>query len=176
MRNVISLVAALYIVATTSSTMPAQAGTTQRSLETIIAAIRQNPNDLNLRREVASAMIIKGQTVKAAEQLHILINSGSATSADWTNFGEALRYSADFSGAVRAYTYALKLNPVATQALAGLALAHAGAGQYNEAISLCRTGLSQTSDVKSRQYLSATIASVHNMTASAQSSTAPAAQ
>jgi cytochrome c-type biogenesis protein CcmH/NrfG len=167
MRKLMNLMIALYMVATFSA--PAQATAPQQSLDALIKAVRQNPSDLALRRDMAKAMIARGQTVRAAEQIQLMINTGAATAEDWMTLGEALRYSAKYPQAIEAYTHCLRLNPMSAEALGGMAMAYAGGGQYVRALSLIRTGLSQTSDAQSRQYLTSTLASIQNMTAIASS-------
>jgi tetratricopeptide (TPR) repeat protein len=88
---------------------------------------------------------------------------GGATADDYTTLGEALRYSADYRNAIQAYTNALRITPMNTQALAGLALAYAQGGQCAQGLSIVRTGLSQTTDAQGRQQLISTMASIQNM-------------
>lgn len=155
MRKMTTLTMALYVVAGLS-----------------VNAV--HADNLGMRREMAKAMIAKGQTVAAAQQLKSIISTGTATTEDFTVLGEALRYSADFNGAVQAYTNALRMSPLNTEALGGLAMAYAGSGQYGRAVAICRTGLGQTSDTRARQYLVSTLASVQNMSSNANSSIAVA--
>jgi cytochrome c-type biogenesis protein CcmH/NrfG len=168
MRKLMNVIVALYMVASVAT--PAQATASHASLDSLIRAVRQNPNDLSLRRDMAKAMIANGQTVKAAEQIQLMINAGSNTAEDWTTLGEALRFSAKYPQAIEAYTHSLKINPLSSQALGGMAMAYASAGQYVRALSIVRTGLSQTSDEQGRRYLTSTLASIQNMTSIASAS------
>lgn len=162
MRKVASLAMALYMVAAVS-TQSAQANAQQHSLQALMQAVRQNPSDLSARREMAKVMVLSGQTVAAAQQEEMMIKLGNATTEDYTTLGDALRYSAKLNDAIQAYTNALRINPMNTQALGGLALSYAQNGQYGRALSICRTGLSQTPDAQGRQFLSSTMASIQNM-------------
>lgn len=163
MRKMMSLGLALSVVALAAVAPAYSQAPQQRSMEAIIAAVRANPSDLNLRRELAKAMILRGQTVKAVEQMRAVMNAGSATADDYTTLGDALRYSADYRNAIQAYTNALRMTPMNTQALGGLALAYAQSGNCAQGMSIVRTGLSQTTDSQGRQYLASTMASIQNM-------------
>lgn len=162
MRKVMGLAMALYMVATVTGSA-AQADTQQRSLEALVQAVRQNPNDLTLRREMAKAMILKGQTIAAAQQEQMMIKSGNATAEDYATLGDALRYSTNLNGAIQAYTNALRISPMNSQALGGLALAYAQGGQYGRALSIVKTGLAQAPDAQSRQFFASTLATIQNL-------------
>lgn len=142
MRKMMSLGLALSVVALVS-TMPA--------------------NAQGSARETAKALIARGLTVKAAQQMQAIIASGQATSDDYTTYGDAVRYSGDLRGAVQAYTYALRMSPMNSQALGGLALAYAQAGQCARGLDVVRAGLSQTTDPQARKFLMATMASIQSM-------------
>lgn len=175
MRKILSWTVALYMVAAVS--MPqANAQDVQKSLGSLITAAKKNPNDLTLRREIAKAMIGKGLTVKAAEQIQMIINVAGPNADDLTLLGDALRYSADYAGCIQAYNKALTIAPLNTTALSGLSLAYASSGQTAKAISICRTGLRQTSDARGRQQLAETLNSLRTMDTVAHATTSTTIQ
>jgi cytochrome c-type biogenesis protein CcmH/NrfG len=142
MRKLMSLGLALSVVAL-GATMPA--------------------NAQDNTREAAKALIARGLTVKAAQQMRAVLASGQCSADDYAVYGDAARYSGDLRSAIQAYTYALRMTPMNSQALGGLALSYAQAGQRDRGLEIVRTGLSQTSDPQVRKYFVATMASIQSM-------------
>jgi Flp pilus assembly protein TadD len=138
-------------------------------LDQLLAAVRVNPNDLNLRRLLAAEFIKRGLTVKAAEQLKQVMNVAGENAEDLTLYADACRYSADTQTAIVSYKKALTLAPMNARAWAGLSLAYAQAGDRQTAMNTCRSGLAQISDSKGRKELSGTLNSIQNMSAPAVS-------
>jgi cytochrome c-type biogenesis protein CcmH/NrfG len=132
---------------------------------TLFNATPANAQDASSARDVAKQLISRGLTVKAAEQMKVALAAGQRTSEDYATYGDAVRYSGDYRGAIQAYTYALQLTPMNTEALGGLALAYAQSGQTARGIEIVRTGLSQTMDAQGRRFLATTMASIQAMNA-----------
>jgi cytochrome c-type biogenesis protein CcmH/NrfG len=137
---------------------------------TFFAATPANAQDTSAR-DVAKQLIARGLTVKAAEQMKVALAAGQRTSEDYATYGDAVRYSGDYRGAIQAYTYALQLTPMNTEALGGLALAYAQSGQTARGIEIVRTGLSQTMDAQGRRFLATTMASIQAMNAASKIAT-----
>lgn len=114
-------------------------------------------------RDLAKQLIARGLTVKAAQQMQTVLATGQGTSEDYATYGDAARYSGDFRGAIQAYTYALRITPMNTEALGGLAMAYAQSGNYSRGMEIIQTGLSQTLDPQARRFLAATMASIQAM-------------
>jgi cytochrome c-type biogenesis protein CcmH/NrfG len=156
MRKMMSLGLALVVVAL-AATMPANAQSeTGRGSQSLTPAPTGS-------REIAKSLIARGLTVKAAQEMHAVLASGQGTTDDYTMYGDAVRYSGDFRSAIQAYTYALRMVPMNTQALGGLAMAYAQGGQSARGLEVVRVGLSQTSDPQARKFLAATMASIQSM-------------
>ena len=135
------------------------------SFETIVAAVRANPSDLGLRRYLAQALIKKGLTVKAAEQMRSVIAVNGANSDDLILLGDASRYSGDFQSAIQSYRKALTLNPMSSKARTGLSLAYASSGDLKSAYDICQNGLAQLVDPRDRAEMNKTLLAIREMDA-----------
>lgn len=114
-------------------------------------------------RDAAKALISQGLAVKAAQAMTAAIRAGQKEAEDYATLGDALRYSADYKTAIQAYTYALQVMPMNTEALTGLALAYAQAGKTEKGMEIIRTGLSQTVDTQARRTLVTTMNAIRGM-------------
>jgi Flp pilus assembly protein TadD len=178
-----SVILSMIAVATIASILPARAnqvvpqhvqpikaaqfavaqGTPALSGDRLIAAIRLNPNDLNLRRTLAAELIKRGLTVKAAEQIKEVMAVSGESAADLMLYAEACRYSGDEHSAIDAYKKSLRLEPMNAKAWSGLSLAYAQNGDKQTAVNTCRSGLSQIIDLGGRRQLSTTLNSIEQM-------------
>lgn len=118
-------------------------------------------------RDAAKTLISQGLAVKAAQAMTAAIRAGQNQSEDYATLGDAARYAADYKTAIQAYTYALQITPMNTEALSGLALAYAQAGKVDKGMEIVRTGLSQTVDVQARHNLATTMQAIRAMNNSA---------
>jgi Flp pilus assembly protein TadD len=132
-------------------------------LERVVDAVRANPSDLGLRRQLVQALINKGLAVKAAEQMRGVLVAGGGTADDYALMGDASRYSGDYQTAVKSYKNALSLAPMSSKAWAGLSLAYGTAGDLATAMQTCQHGLAQISDPAGKGELIAALGSLRGM-------------
>jgi Flp pilus assembly protein TadD len=137
------------------------------TFERLVEAVRANPGDLNLRRQLAQALLSRGLTVKAAEQMQGVIRVAGQNAGDLCLLADAARYSGNLSSAVQSYKQALSLSPMCGKAWVGLSLAYATAGDYQTAFNTCNHGLSQIADLAGRQELTNTMQTIRGMQTSA---------
>jgi Flp pilus assembly protein TadD len=154
-------------VAQASMTQPALNAVTPMAqsmpLERVVEAVRANPSDLGLRRQLVQALINKGLAVKAAEQMRGILVAGGRTADDYAMMGDASRYAGDFTTAVKSYKNALTLAPMSSKAWAGLSLAYGTSGDLATAFQTCQHGLAQISDPTGRGELTAVLGSLRGM-------------
>lgn len=157
-----SLVTALTLVGSCASLASAAGGD---DLNAVMNAVRANPGDLNVRRQMVQLMIRKGMTVRAAAEMKVILQAAGGSNADdLTTLGDAARYSGDYAGAIESYKKVLQVSPMSSKALSGLALSYASAGQVPTAVQICRTGLAQAgSNAAGKQELIATLNSVQRI-------------
>lgn len=137
--------------------------TQSTSIETIVALVRLNPSELGLRRSLALALIRKGLTVKAADQMRGVIAVAGPNAADLILLGDASRYSGDLQGAIKSYRGALSLNPMSSKARSGLSLAYAASGDLRTAYDICQNGLAQLVDAGDRTEINNTLIALHDL-------------
>lgn len=123
-------------------------------------------------RDAAKSLIQQGLAVKAEQTMTAAIRAGQKDAEDYAVLGDASRYAADYKTAIQAYTYALQIAPMNTEALSGLALAYAQAGKTDKGMEIVRTGLSQTTDLQARRNLVTTLNVIRGMNSTAVATTA----
>lgn len=135
-------------------------GNARQAVTTLSAYININPADLDARRCLAEALISSGYTVRAVAEMSAIIKAGKYGTDDLIILGDGYRYSADQANAAIAYSRALKLDPSSAKARSGLALTFMSQRKFDDAISLCRLGISQSTDFTTRQQLVKTLQTV----------------
>lgn len=135
---------ALAVLVAAGVTLPvAAAETPQESVKRLTNVIRQKPDDMDARRNIADAYVKMGLSVRAIEQMQIVMQYGQRSVDDYIQLGDAQRYSAKLSDAIRTYQEALNQSPQNAKALTGLAYCYMMSGDANTATKLCHAGIKQ---------------------------------
>ena len=75
----------------------------QQAVQRLAAAIKNQPTDMDARRNIADCFIKMGLAARASEQMRIVMQYGQRTPQDFILLGDAQRYSGKYTDAIRTY-------------------------------------------------------------------------
>ena len=128
-------------------------GSYSQAVTMYAAAIRQNPSDLELRRQLCSAYIGAGMPREAIQQLQALSTISPATARELNMQGEAYNQLGNSRSAIAAYRQALAQDPSNSTATIGLARTLLYTGEQNSAKSVLNAALRTTRDPETRRQI-----------------------
>lgn len=128
-------------------------GSFTQAVSMYTAAVRQNPADLELRRQLCSAYIGAGMPNEAIQQLRALSTVGPATARDLNMQADAYNMLGNSKAAMTCYRQALAQDPSNTKATIGLARTLLFAGEQDSAKSLLNSALRTARDPEARRQI-----------------------
>ncbi|MBY0546999.1 MAG: tetratricopeptide repeat protein [Candidatus Obscuribacterales bacterium] len=130
---------------------------TQRSYVQAIAvlnrAVRLNPSDAAARRYLAVALNQTGNSIKAAQQMELVIRLEPGIASDCALIGDMYLLCGETARAVTRYKEGILLSPESAHCRCGLAAAYAAAGDCANARATCIDGLKICRDAAARKRL-----------------------
>lgn len=160
MLSSISILMQPVLAASESSAKPLVSAELNSTVASLSLQIRKNPSDLALRRQLVEALLRKGLSVKAAEQMQGLLKAGLRSTEDFCLLADCYRYAGKLSSAVLNYQEALNLAPDNVHAKSGLALCYMLAGNAGVGEKVCKEAMKNAQDTKSRNELSMTLKAI----------------
>lgn len=118
-----------------------------------VQAMRAEPNNLTMRRQLAQALFKEQRFAEAAEQLKLLLNSGTQESCDQYWLGESYYHLGRFSDAVSAFRQAIKLDPKMDEAKVRMVEAYLASQNMSEARMACAEALATATNPYAKQHL-----------------------
>lgn len=121
----------------------AAAETPREAVQRLSQVIKKQPADMAARRQIADSFLKMGLSVRAVEQLQIVMQYGQRSVDDYLLLADAQKYSGKYSESIRTYQEVLNQSPANAKALCGIASCYMLTGDSNTATKMCNIGLKQ---------------------------------
>lgn len=129
----------------------AAAETPREAVQRLTQVIKQQPADMEARRKIAESFIKIGLSVRAAEQMQIVLQFGQRSVDDYLLLADAQKYAGKYSDSIRTYQEVLNQSPANAKALCGIAACYMLSGDTNTATRTCHMGLKQVDAAGKRE-------------------------
>ncbi len=121
-------------------------GNYSSAIGTLTLAVKQNPSDLDARRQLCNAYLGAGMAREAAQQLELISRLAPGNIGDLIAMGEAYSQMGDRRNAIAKYRQAWVQDPNNGRAVIGLARALISNGDTGAARSVCEGALRSSRD------------------------------
>lgn len=121
-------------------------GNYQQAVGYLTAAVKLNPTDLEIRRQLCSAYVGAGMSREAIQQLRVIATVTAPTAEDFNLQAEAYSQLGDSKTAILRFKQALMVEPSNGPARIGLAKILLFAGDYASARAACNDTLRTSRD------------------------------
>lgn len=125
-------------------------------------AVRRNPSDLRLRKELARNLLEAGLANRAAQQMQTAVKFGLRSADDFCLLADAYRFSGQVNSAISNYMEAVNIKPDHAHAKAGMALCYMSAGFAKTGERVCQQALTKVSEAEGKRELLATLKSIRD--------------
>lgn len=125
-------------------------GSPREAVSMLSFAAKLEPDNLTIKRKLGQALIRCGLAVKAKTQLEEICRSSQSQAEDFSDLGDACRYSGKMREALSAYQESLRRAPENTSAVLGMIHTYLGCGDLKTAKLVAKSGIKRVSDLKGR--------------------------
>lgn len=135
-------------------------GNYSSAISLLSTAVRQNPADLEARRQLSRAFIGAGMSREAVQQLEAIVRVAPGNANDLSMLAEAYFQAGDSRTAIARYRSALQVDPNCASACIGLANSLMATGDLKAARAHCTESLRSTRDPQLRNQLTEILSTI----------------